>query len=59
MSYDDTLEVLENDLKNDIVYLDWVKEKLRDNFEKIQRSKITPEGALMKSLGRTGKYKFK
>jgi hypothetical protein len=49
--------LLENDLKNDVTILDPVKEKLRNKFENIQRSKINPEGSLMIHGGRPGKYK--
>jgi len=54
--YETTLELLENNLKNDLATLDRVKEKLREKFERIQRGKSSPEGALI-SRGREGKFK--
>jgi hypothetical protein len=55
--YDTTVEILENDLDNDLISLDRVKERLRARFEKIQRTKTDQDGALMIKDMRPGKYK--
>jgi hypothetical protein len=55
--YENTVELLENNLENEVANLDWVKEKVRGKFEKIQRSKITPKGALMTNGYTPEKYK--
>ena len=47
--YENTIELLENDLENELASLDRVKEKLRGNFEKIQRERISQDGAFVVS----------
>jgi biotin synthase-like enzyme len=55
--YKNTVELLENNLENEVANLERVKEKLRNKFDKIQRSKINSEGALMTNEFKPGKYK--
>jgi hypothetical protein len=55
--YENTVELSDNDLENEVVNLDRVKEKIRSKFEKIQRSKVNTEGASMINGGRPGEYK--
>jgi hypothetical protein len=55
--YENTVELLENNLENEVANLDRVKEKLRIKFEKIQQSKINSEGALMTNGSKPVKYK--